>query len=150
MWTSPKKTCWSPWDVGSRAGPIWRWPGAWPSRWAVCGSRPTVDCGWLPLSRQVGCAGLTVKPELYVALGISGAPEHVEGMRDAGLVVAINTDPRAPIFHFAHYGIAADVLEFLPVLTRVLESGKRLTHPTRSDRPRSGAREEYYDDTGGP
>lgn len=117
---------------------------------AVCGSRPTVDCGWLPLSRQVGCAGLTVKPELYVALGISGAPEHVEGMRDAGLVVAINTDPRAPIFHFAHYGIAADVLEFLPVLTRVLESGKRLTHPTRSDRPRSGAREEYYDDTGGP
>ncbi len=90
----------------------------------VCGSRPTVDCGWLPLSRQVGCAGLTVKPKLYLALGISGAPEHVEGMRDSGVIVAVNTDPRAPIFDIAHYGIAVDALEFVPVLTRVVESGK--------------------------
>ena len=97
---------------------------------AVCGSRPVIDHGWLPPSRHVGCAGLTVRPKLYIALGISGAPEHVVGMRDSDVIVAVNTDPRAPIFDLAHYGIAADVLEFLPVLTGVIESGKRLSHPS--------------------
>ena len=92
---------------------------------AVCGSRPTVDYGWLPLSRQVGSSGLTVKPKLYVAVGISGAPEHAQGMRESGLIVAINTDPKAPIFDFAHYGIVADASEFLPLLTAVIESGKK-------------------------
>ncbi len=91
---------------------------------AVCGSRPVIDQGWLPLSRQVGKSGLTVKPKLYIALGISGAPEHVEGMKDAGLIVAVNSDPRAPIFNVAHYGIVGDVLETLPVLTAAVEARK--------------------------
>ncbi|HZT29882.1 MAG TPA: electron transfer flavoprotein subunit alpha/FixB family protein [Bryobacteraceae bacterium] len=91
---------------------------------AVCASRPVIDQGWLPLSRQVGKSGLTVKPKLYVALGISGAPEHVEGMRDSSLIVAVNSDPRAPIFGVAHYGIVGDVLEVLPALTAAIEARK--------------------------
>ena len=83
---------------------------------AVCGSRPVIDQGWLPLSRQIGKSGLTVKPKLYLALGISGAPEHVEGMKNSQLIVAVNTDPQAPIFSIAHYGIAADVLDVIPAL----------------------------------
>jgi len=83
---------------------------------AVCGSRPVVDQGWLPLSRQIGKSGVTVKPKLYIAAGISGAPEHTEGMRNAELIVAINTDSRAPIFDIAHYGIVGDVLDVLPAL----------------------------------
>jgi len=77
---------------------------------AIAGSRPVIDQGWLPMSRQVGKSGLSVKPKLYVALGISGAPEHVEGMKDSGTIVAVNSDPQAPIFNVAHYGIVADVL----------------------------------------
>lgn len=84
---------------------------------AVSGSRPVIDQGWLPQSRQVGKSGATVKPRLYLALGISGAPEHVEGMRDSELIVAINTDPQAPIFNIAHYGAVQDLLELVPVLT---------------------------------
>ncbi len=95
---------------------------------AVCGSRPPVDQGWLPLSRQVGCSGLSVRPKLYIALGISGTPEHTEGMRDSEVILAVNTDPDAPIFDFAQYGVVADALEFLPVLTGAIESAK-------SDRP---------------
>jgi len=91
---------------------------------AVCGSRPVIDQGWLPISRQVGKSGVTVKPKLYVALGISGAPEHIEGMKDAGLIVAVNSDPRAPIFNVAHYGIVGDVVETLPGLTAAIESRK--------------------------
>jgi electron transfer flavoprotein alpha subunit len=86
---------------------------------AVCGSRPVIDQGWLPLSRQVGKSGVTVKPKLYLAVGISGAPEHVEGMRNSGLIIAINTDPQAPIFNVAHYGIVADAQDVLPALTKV-------------------------------
>jgi electron transfer flavoprotein alpha subunit len=88
---------------------------------AVCGSRPVIDQGWLPLVRQVGKSGATVKPRLYIAAGISGAPEHAEGMKDAELIVAVNTDPGAPIFAVAHYGIvedATDVLEALAVAVR--------------------------------
>ena len=84
---------------------------------AVCGSRPVIDLGWLPLSRQVGKSGVTVKPKLYLAIGISGAPEHVEGMKNAELIIAINTDPQAPIFNAAHYCIVADVQDVLPLLT---------------------------------
>ena len=94
----------------------------------VCGSRPVIDQGWLPLSRQVGKSGLTVKPKLYVALGISGAPEHVEGMKDAGLIVAVNSDAGAPIFNVAHYGIVADVLETLPALTASIEARRTASH----------------------
>lgn len=93
-------------------------------RGAVCGSRPVIDQGWLPLSRQVGKSGLTVKPKFYLALGISGAPEHVEGMKDAALIVAVNTDPRAPIFSVAHYGIVADALDFLPAFAAAIR-GRR-------------------------
>ena len=100
---------------------------------ALCGSRPTVDYGWLSLSRQVGCSGLTVKPKLYVAVGISGAPEHAQGMRESGLIVAVNTDPKAPIFDVAHYGIVADAIEFLPVLIDVIESGKKASRRAGSD-----------------
>ncbi len=91
---------------------------------AVCGSRPVIDQGWLPLSRQVGKSGVSVKPKLYVALGISGAPEHIEGMKDAALIVAVNSDPHAPIFNVAHYGIVGDALETLPALTAAIEARK--------------------------
>jgi len=84
---------------------------------AVSGSRPIIDQGWLSLSRQVGKSGASVKPKLYLAAGISGAPEHVEGMKNAELIVAINMDAQAPIFNVAHYGIVGDVLELLPLLT---------------------------------
>jgi electron transfer flavoprotein alpha subunit len=65
----------------------------------------------------VGKSGLKVKPKLYLALGISGAPEHIEGMKDAGLIIAVNSDPKAPIFDYAHYGVVGDVLEIIPALT---------------------------------
>ena len=84
---------------------------------AVCGSRPVIDQGWLPPSRQVGRSGATVKPRLYLALGISGAPEHWEGMKDSELIVAVNTDAKAPIFSGAHYGAVVDALDLIPLLT---------------------------------
>jgi len=88
---------------------------------ALSASRPLVDQGWLPMTRQVGKSGMSVKPRLYLALGISGAPEHWEGMKDSKLIVAINTDPQAPIFNIAHYGACADLLEVVPALTRQLQ-----------------------------
>jgi len=88
---------------------------------ALCASRPVIDQGWLPATRQVGKSGMTVKPRCFLALGISGAPEHVEGMKDSDLIVAVNTDPKAPIFDVAHYGVVADVLDLAPALTRVLK-----------------------------
>jgi electron transfer flavoprotein alpha subunit len=87
---------------------------------AVSSSRPIADAGWLPRTRQVGKSGLRVKPKLYLALGISGAPEHLEGMRDAELIIAVNTDPRAPIFGVAHFGAVADILDVVPALTKRL------------------------------
>ena len=96
---------------------------------AVCASRPVIDQGWLPSTRQVGKSGMTVKPRCFLALGISGAPEHVEGMKDSELIVAVNTDPKAPIFDVAHYGVVADVLDLAPALTNALKGrsleGKR-------------------------
>jgi len=65
-----------------------------------------------------------VKPKLYLALGISGAPEHAEGMKDSALIVAVNTDPRAPIFNVAHYGIVADALDIMPALTEALQASR--------------------------
>ena len=84
---------------------------------AVSSSRPIIDAGWLPKTRQVGKSGLTVKPKIYLALGISGAPEHLEGMRGAELIIAVNTDAKAPIFDVAHYGATCDMLDLLPALT---------------------------------
>jgi electron transfer flavoprotein alpha subunit len=91
---------------------------------AVCASRPVVDQGWLPPTRQVGKSGMTVKPKLYLALGISGAPEHQEGMKDAEVIIAVNTDPKAPIFDVAHFGAEVDVLDFLPALTGAIQARK--------------------------
>ena len=93
---------------------------------AVCGSRPVIDQGWLPLSRQVGKSGVVVKPKLYVAAGISGAPEHVEGMKNSDLIIAVNSDPQAPIFNVAHYGINADVMDVLPALTEAVHHRKEV------------------------
>ena len=84
-------------------------------------SRPVIDQGWLPLTRQVGKSGATVKPKVYIAAGISGAPEHVEGMKNADLIIAINTDPQAPIFGVAHYGIVGDVREVIPRMIKALK-----------------------------
>jgi electron transfer flavoprotein alpha subunit len=88
---------------------------------AVCASRPVIDQNWLPPTRQVGKSGMTVKPRCFFALGISGAPEHVEGMRGSELIVAVNTDPNAPIFDVAHYGVEADLLDVVPALTEALK-----------------------------
>ena len=92
---------------------------------AVCASRPVIDQGWLPATRQVGKSGMTVKPRCFIALGISGAPEHVEGMKDSDLIVAVNTDPKAPIFDVAHYGVVADLLDLVPAPDRKHSNGAR-------------------------
>lgn len=80
-------------------------------------SRPVADEEWLPKSRQVGTSGKTVRPKIYIAFGISGAYQHQAGMKNADTIIAVNTDPRAPIFTIAHYGIVEDMLKVLPLLT---------------------------------
>jgi len=87
----------------------------------VCASRPVVDQGWLPTSRMVGKSGKIVKPKLYLAMGISGAPEHVEGITDSEVIVAINTDPTAPIFDIATYGAEVDLLDLAEILVEKIE-----------------------------
>src|SRR5437773_11554677 len=89
----------------------------------VGASRPLTDMEWLPKTRQVGQSGKTVRPKLYVACGISGAMQHIAGMKDAALIVAINTDPTAPIFEVAHIGFVANVLELLPAAIKELAGG---------------------------
>ncbi len=89
---------------------------------AVCGTRPLIDQEWLPRSRQVGRSGLTVKPRLYLALGVSGAPEHVEGMKNSELIIAVNQDKSAPIFDVAHYGSVADLFDVVPPLVERLKA----------------------------
>jgi electron transfer flavoprotein alpha subunit len=84
---------------------------------AVSCSRPVVDAKWLPKSRQVGSSGQTVKPKVYLACGISGSFQHLAGIKGSPFMVAINKNPKAPIFQVADVGIVADILEFLPELT---------------------------------
>jgi electron transfer flavoprotein alpha subunit len=87
-------------------------------------SRPIVDQGWLPTSRLVGKSGKKVNAKLYLALGISGAPEHVEALGDSEVIVAVNTDPEAPIFNVAKVGTTVDLLDLAPVLTEKIQLAK--------------------------
>jgi len=84
-------------------------------------SRPLVDAGWMPSARQVGQSGKTVKPRVYLALGISGAVQHLAGMRTAETIIAVNTDPEAPIFGVAHYGAVADLFAVADELEQALD-----------------------------
>ena len=90
----------------------------------IAASRPICDEGWLPMERQIGSSGQTVAPKLYLALGISGAIQHVVGMKGARTIVAINKDQNAPIFEIADYGVVGDIFEIMPALTAELQKAK--------------------------
>ncbi|HEV8158159.1 MAG TPA: electron transfer flavoprotein subunit alpha/FixB family protein, partial [Pyrinomonadaceae bacterium] len=90
----------------------------------LAASRPICDAEWLPIDRQIGSSGQTVAPKVYIALGISGAIQHIVGMKNAGTIVAINKDKEAPIFDIADYGIVGDIFEAMPVLVEEIKKAK--------------------------
>jgi electron transfer flavoprotein alpha subunit len=91
---------------------------------AVACSRSAVDAGWLPVERQVGQTGKTIRPKIYIACGISGAIQHLVGMQDSDLIIAINRDREAPIFEVATFGIVGDLFQIVPEITEQIRQAK--------------------------
>ena len=92
----------------------------------IAASRPICDSGWLPMDRQIGSSGQTVAPKLYLAVGISGAIQHIVGMKGARSIVAINKDAEAPIFEIADFGVVGNLFDILPVLTEEIKKAKAI------------------------
>jgi electron transfer flavoprotein alpha subunit len=90
----------------------------------IAASRPICDAGWLPMDRQIGSSGQTVAPKLYLAVGISGAIQHIVGMKGARSIIAINKDAEAPIFEIADFGVVGNLFDILPLLTEEVKKAK--------------------------